>query len=45
MTCVYWKGKDQTAVKLEASAGEEAEASCWVADSHENSFMGDVRTK
>ncbi|CAL8264841.1 unnamed protein product [Gadus morhua 'NCC'] len=41
VTCVYWKGKDQTAVKLEASAGEEAEASCWVADSHENSFMGD----
>ena len=42
MTCVYWEGKDQTAVKVDASADKEAEASrwsvkgCWVAYSDEN---------
>ena len=42
MTCVYWEGEDQTAAKVDASAGEEAEASrwsvkgCWVAYSDEN---------
>ena len=42
MTCVYWEGEDQTASKVDASAGEEAEASrwsvkgCWVAYSDEN---------
>uniref|UniRef100_A0A8C4Z1Y9 Uncharacterized protein n=1 Tax=Gadus morhua TaxID=8049 RepID=A0A8C4Z1Y9_GADMO len=42
VTCVYWAGKDQTAAKVDASGGEEAEASrwsvkgCWVAYSDEN---------
>ncbi|XP_059923818.1 adhesion G protein-coupled receptor E1-like [Gadus macrocephalus] len=42
VTCVYWEGKDQTAVKVDASTGEEAEASrwsvkgCWVTYSDEN---------
>ncbi|XP_030230437.1 LOW QUALITY PROTEIN: adhesion G protein-coupled receptor E1-like [Gadus morhua] len=42
VTCVYWEGKDQTAVKVDASADKEAEASrwsvkgCWVTYSDEN---------
>ncbi|XP_059929195.1 adhesion G protein-coupled receptor E1-like [Gadus macrocephalus] len=29
VTCVYWEGKDQTSVKVEASGGKEAQASHW----------------
>ena len=42
VTCVYWEGKDWTAAKVDASAGEKAEANhwsvkgCWVAYSDEN---------